>query len=139
MGIDISRLGPAAQKQIAEELARREKKKRPTMPAPEFESNLERQYYEGELLPLIYAGKISSVEMHERFELLPAASYCGVKLPAAHYTPDFKISYTDGTVEIVEVKSKAVRKLQGSYVYRRRLFIEKYARPQGWIFTEVIV
>lgn len=40
--------------------------------------------------------------------------------------------------EVVEVKSKAVRRLQGSYVYRRRLFIELFARPNGWKFTEAI-
>lgn len=31
-----------------------------------------------------------------------------------------------------------VRRLQGSYVYRRRLFIELFARPNGWKFTEAI-
>lgn len=48
------------------------------------------------------------------------------------------MTYTNGTVEAVEVKSAAVRKLQRDYIYRRRLFIEKYARPNGWKFTEYI-
>ena len=52
--------------------------------------------------------------------------------------PDFFIVYKNGSVEVVEVKSKAVRRLQGSYVYRRRLFIELFARPNGWKFTEAI-
>lgn len=78
------------------------------------------------------------MERHKKFELLPKSDYCGLRLPAAHYTPDFVIEYTNGTVEVVEVKHEAIRALQGSYVYRRRLFIEKYARPNGWIFTEYI-
>ncbi|HIZ61419.1 MAG TPA: Tn7 transposase TnsA N-terminal domain-containing protein [Candidatus Gemmiger avistercoris] len=55
-----------------------------------------------------------------------------------HYTPDFFITYQNGTVEAVEVKSAAVRKLQRDYIYRRRLFIERFARPNGWRFTEYI-
>lgn len=81
---------------------------------------------------------MANVERHKKFELLPKSDYCGLRLPAAHYTPDFVIEYTNGTVEVVEVKHEAIRALQGSYVYRRRLFIEKYARPNGWVFTEYI-
>ena len=46
-----------------------------------------------------------------RFDLLPEKEYCGLKLPAAHYTPDFVLTYADGTVEVVEVKD--VYKRQG--------------------------
>lgn len=84
------------------------------------------------------AGLVVSVELHKRFTLYPADTYCGLRLPAAHYTPDFFITYQNGTVEAVEVKSAAVRKLQRDYIYRRRLFIERYARPNGWRFTEYI-
>ena len=54
------------------------------------------------------------------------------------YTADFRLDYVDGTVEIVEVKSKFVKRMQRDYHIRRRIFIEKYARPNGWKFTEVI-
>ena len=76
--------------------------------------------------------------MSATFILLPAAEYCGIKLHKAEYTPDFWIRRKNGTIEVIEVKSKAVRRLQQSYVYRRRLFIDLYARPNGWIFREVI-
>ena len=104
-----------------------------------FDSDLERDYYLAEIVPRIRSGEIDTVSLHERFELLPASEYCGIRLPAAHYTPDFVITYADGSVEVVEVKSKQIRRMQGSYVYRRRLFVDKYARPNGWKFTEVIV
>ena len=132
---DLARLGPAAQKQIRAELSRRDTEKRarqlqtgaarrgPLL--PEADSELEQRYYAAELWPKIMVG-------------YPADTYCGLRLPAAHYTPDFLVTYTNGTVEAVEVKHAKIRKLQRDYIYRRRLFIEKYARPNGWKFTEYI-
>lgn len=145
---DLARLGPAAQKQIRAALSRRDTEKRarqlqtgaarrgPLL--PDADSELERRYYAAELWPKIMAGLVAQVELHKQFLLYPADTYCGLRLPAAHYTPDFFITYQNGVVEVVEVKSAAVRKLQRDYIYRRRLFIEKYARPNGWKFTEYI-
>ena len=42
----------------------------------------------------------------------------------------------EGTVEIVEVKSRFTRRMQRDYIYRRRLFIDLVAEPRGWKFTE---
>lgn len=145
---DLARLGPAAQKQIRAELSRRDTEKRarqlqtgaarrgPLL--PEADSELERRYYAAELWPKIMAGLVAQVELHKQFLLYPADTYCSLRLPAAHYTPDFLVTYTNGTVEAVEVKHAKIRKLQRDYIYRRRLFIEKYARPNGWKFTEYI-
>lgn len=151
MGIDIERLGPAAQKQVREELERRRRaadakdRQQKARDGPALRpggsdrgSALEEEYYRAYIWPKELAGTVANVERHKKFELLPKSDYCGLHLPAAHYTPDFVIEYTNGTVEVVEVKHEAIRALQGSYVYRRRLFIEKYARPNGWIFTEYI-
>lgn len=151
MGIDIERLGPAAQKQVREELERRRRaaaakdRQQKARDGPALRpggsdcgSALEEEYYRAYIWPKELAGTVANVERHKKFELLPKSDYCGLCLPAAHYTPDFVIEYTNGTVEVVEVKHEAIRALQGSYVYRRRLFIEKYARPNGWIFTEYI-
>ena len=145
---DLARLGPAARSQIQEELARRDRARKarrlladadqagPML--PDADSDLERRYYAAVLWPKIMAGLVESWEMHRRFELLPADTYCGLRLPAAHYTPDFYITYANGVVEVVEVKNAKIRQLQRDYIYRRRLFIEKYARPNGWKFTEHI-
>lgn len=145
---DIDRLGPAAKKQIREELARRdsEQKARSLQDNAarlgplllEADSELERRYYAAELWPKIMAALVVSVELHKQFLLYPADTYCGLRLPATHYTPDFYITYANGVVEVVEVKNAKIRQLQRDYIYRRRLFIEKYARPNGWKFTEYI-
>ena len=145
---DLARLGPAARAQIREELARRDRARKarrllagaarrgPLL--PEADSELEQRYYAAELWPKIMAGVVAQVEVHKQVLLYPADTYCGLRLPAAPYTPDFLVTYTNGTVEAVEVKSAAVRKLQRDYIYRRRLFIERFARPNGWRFTEYI-
>lgn len=145
---DLARLGPAARAQIdaarARQAAAQKARRLQTDAAkagpllPEADSELERQYYAAVLWPKIMAGLVVSVELHKRFTLYPADTYCGLRLPAAHYTPDFYITYTNGTVEAVEVKHAKIRKLQRDYIYRRRLFIERYARPNGWKFTEYI-
>ncbi len=48
------------------------------------------------------------------------------------------LKYADGTVEVVEIKSKFTRRQQRDYIYRRRLFIDLIAEPKGWKFTEII-
>ena len=48
------------------------------------------------------------------------------------------IEYTDGTVEVVEIKSKFTRRAQRDYIYRRRLFIDLIAEPKGWRFREIM-
>lgn len=145
---DLARLGPAARAQIREELARRDTAQKvrhlQTSAArrgpllPDADSELEQRYYAAELWPKIMAGLVAQVELHKQFLLYPADTYCGLRLPAAHYTTDFLVTYTNGTVEAVEVKHTKIRKLQRDYIYRRRLFIERYARPNGWKFTEYI-
>ena len=148
--MDIERLGPAAQAQVMAELARRERqasaeRRRQAAAAKcqcpggaEQGSRLEEEYYRTCIWPKELAGQVARVERHRRFELLPPADYCGIHLPAAHYTPDFVIEYVNGMVEVVEVKSRFTRAAQRDYIYRRRLFIERIARPRGWIFTEYI-
>ena len=147
MGIDIERLGQAAQAQVKAELERRKfaeqakKRQAAERKAPATDgmgSDNEREYYAAYIWPKVLAGKVASVEVQKRFELWPAAEYCGMHLPQAQYKPDFFITYTGGTVEVVEVKSHFTRKAQRDYIYRRRLFIDLWARPKGWIFTEYI-
>lgn len=111
-----------------------QKRERFTKDAPESE----KRYYREIILPKVAAGLVAEVREQVRFDLLPEKEYCGLKLPAAHYTPDFVLTYADGTVEVVEVKSKFTRRAQRDYIYRRRLFIDLYAAPRGWKFTEYI-
>lgn len=103
-----------------------------------FESRGEYEYYMGTILPGMQSGVIQEATPHVRFTLLPGKEYGNVKLPAAHYTADYVLKYADGTVEAVEIKSKFTRRMQRDYIYRRRLFIDLIAEPQGWKFTEIV-
>lgn len=143
MRIDINRLGPAVRAELLRQMEQNKQHKEREeqlkyRPESEFDSKTEADFYGAEVWPKIASGQIVGCEVHKTFLLLPAAEYCGLKLHKAEYTPDFILTYASGLIEVVEVKSKAVRRLQKSYVYRRRLFIDKYARPQGWAFREVI-
>lgn len=96
----------------------------------------EKRYYREVILPKVACGLVVKVQEQITFELLPEKAYCGLKLPKARYKPDFVLTYADGTVEVVEVKSKFTRRMQRDYIYRRRLFIDLIAEPRGWKFTE---
>lgn len=96
----------------------------------------EKRYYREVILPKVACGLVVKVQEQIVFELLPEKAYRGLKLPKARYKPDFVLTYADGTVEIVEVKSRFTRRMQRDYIYRRRLFIDLIAEPRGWKFTE---
>ena len=103
-----------------------------------FGSKGEYEFYIGEIVPGIQAGLICRATPQVRFDLLPAKEFCGLKFPAAHYTCDYMIEYADGTVEVVEIKSKFIRRAQRDYIYRRRLFVDLIAEPKGWRFREIV-
>ena len=141
---DLSQLGPAVRAELERQIKERQRQNQrkehcKSKQSDEFDSQLERNFYMTDILPKILSGQVIDVELHKSFELLPKSEYCGLKLPSARYTPDFLITYRNGTIEAIETKSKAIRKLQRDYIYRRRLFIEKYCRPNGWAFREIIV
>lgn len=104
----------------------------------DFDSRGEYEYYIGTVVPKMRKGEIVKCEQHPVFVLFSKGCYGSTKLREVRYTADFRLEYADGTIEIVEVKSKFVRRMQRDYPVRRRLFLEKYARPAGWKFTEVI-
>lgn len=137
MGIDISRFGPDAQRQIAHQLAAGQQQRitpHAKLPKDAFDSNGEREFYLAEVLPGLRNGTIAKCELHRQLELYPAAEFCGKKFPAAVFKPDFVLHYRSGTVEVVEIKSKFTKKKSRDYTLRRRLFIERYARPNGWLW-----
>lgn len=103
-----------------------------------FGSRGEYEFYIGEIVSGIQAGLITRATPQVRFDLLPAKEFCGMKLPAAHYTCDYMIEYANGTVEVVEIKCKFTRRAQRDYIYRRRLFVDLIAEPRGWKFREII-
>ena len=116
MRMELSDLPPKYRAQAEAQIAARCRAKAPTLEAVaaaakktgrEFDSRGEYEYYMGMILPKVQRGEIVKVESHRRFTMLPEKEYGNVKLPAMHYTPDFVLTYADGTVEVVEVKSPA--------------------------------
>lgn len=104
----------------------------------DFDSKGEYEYYIGTICPKIKSGEVSECIRQPEFELFPKTEFMGKDYRRIVYTPDFRLDYADGSTEIIEVKSWFVRKMQRDYPLRRRLFIEKYARPNGWRFTEIL-
>lgn len=140
MGVQLSDLPLKYRQQVLRQLAENNQrvKSKPVAGQPEFDSSGERDFYLGVIVPKMQSGEIVRFIGHPRFELFKPDEYCGIKLSAVRYTADFRLDYADGSVEIVEIKSKFVRKMQRDYALRRRLFIEKIAKPNGWSFVEVI-
>ena len=140
--IDINRLGPAAQKQVFEQLASAERKKldrqRAAALRDRFESNGERNFYAATVMPMLHNGQLIKCDLHREFELYPETIFDGTKFPRAVFKPDFVLQYSTGSVEVVEIKSKFTKRKSRDYTLRRRLFIELYARPAGWHWREIV-
>ncbi|MDO5544874.1 MAG: DUF1064 domain-containing protein [Eubacteriales bacterium] len=145
--LELSDLPPRYRAQAERQLARGGKKRGdPLLEAAqaakstgkEFDSRGEYEFYIGTVAPKAARGEIVEWEAHPSFPLFPAGQYGALKLRPVRYTADFRLVYADGTVEIVEIKSKFVRRMQRDYAVRRRVFLELVARPAGWRFTEII-
>lgn len=150
MNMNLEDLPPRYRAQAEAQIAGRKNKKAPAEQTlaeaaaaagrlgKAFGSRGEYEFYIGVILPGIQAGLITRATPQVRFDLLPEKEFCGLRLPAAHYTCDYMIEYADSTAEAVEIKSKFTRRAQRDYIYRRRLFIDLIAEPRGWRFREVI-
>lgn len=145
--LELSDLPPRYRAQAEAQLAKgRKKRSDPLAEAAraakitgkEFDSLGEYEYYIGTVAPKVARGEIVEWEAHPCFPLFPAGQYGALKLRPVRYTADFRLVYADGTVEIVEIKSKFVRRMQRDYALRRRVFLEQVARPAGWKFMEII-
>lgn len=120
-------------------VAQKPKKKAPMSPlgADRVDSYAERIYEQEYLQPMLLVGELTRIESHQSFELLPKCELCGQKLRRKMYTPDYILYFADGSVKVVELKGKVVKKLQREYQLRKHLFIEKYCIPNGWLFEEI--
>ncbi len=145
--LELGDLPPRYRAQAEKQLARSGKKRADPLAEAaraakatgrEFDSQGEYEFYISTVAPKVAWGEIVEWEAHPCFPLFPAGEYGALKLRAVRYTADIRLVYADGTVEIVEVKSKFVRRMQRDYAVRRRVFLELIARPAGWKFTEII-
>lgn len=88
-----------------------------------FDSVKEANRYR-ELLLLQKAGVVAEIELQPRF-LLQAAYMDGPKLVRKmEYVADFRVTYSDGMVEVEDVKSPATK--TKTYLIKRKLFRKLY-------------
>lgn len=83
-----------------------------------WDSKKELKEYE-QLLILQQAGEVKTIELQPKFELQPAFRYQGKAQRAITYKADFKVTYSDGRIEIIEVKGFKTR----DYAMRKKMLL----------------
>lgn len=140
MSIDLASLGPFARRQIVEQLIGQKNKTQSgkAITAADFDNDAEKAFYKNTIVPMLCGDSLERCELHKEYELYTESNYCGLKLQRLVFSPAFVLLYSNGTVEVIEIKSKPAKKQPQDYPLRRRLFIEMYCRPRGWLWREII-
>lgn len=86
-----------------------------------FDSKVECNYYL-DLKLMVEAGVVESFDLQPKFEILPKYKRGTKTIRATHYIADFKVVYTDGHVEIIDVKGMATDTAK----LKRKMFEFKY-------------
>lgn len=97
----------------------------------EFDSCKERDYYL-QLLLLQRAGVVDKIDRQVKYILQAPFVYQGHKERAITYYADFKVYYTDGRIEVVDVKGYRT----DVYKLKRKLLLKQLI-DTGEIFVEV--
>lgn len=94
-----------------------------------FDSMAEARYYT-ELKLLQKAGVVEDIELQPKFLLQDSYKYLGRTVRAINYIADFRVTYADGHIEVVDVKGKKTE----VYNLKKKLFLYRY---NDIIFKEV--
>lgn len=86
-----------------------------------FDSKREAEYYQ-ELLLLKKAGEIKEIELQPKFTLLKSFKKDGKTHRAITYIADFKVTYKDNRIEIIDVKGVETE----VFKIKRKLFEHSY-------------
>lgn len=91
-----------------------------------FDSKAEADYY-SQLKLLQRTGEIEDIELQPKFEIIPGYIHpeTGKKIRATYYKADFKVTYSDGRQEIIDVKGVRTE----VYKLKKKLFEQKYEIP----------
>ena len=91
-----------------------------------FDSRAEGRFYE-HLLDLMHDGVVESSEMQKPYTLLDKFPHpkTGKTIRAIKYVPDFEVIYTDGRVEVVDVKGMQT----DVFRMKCKLFMFRYQIP----------
>ena len=92
-----------------------------TLDGISFDSIKERDYY-AQLLLLKKAGEVVSIELQPKFELQPGFERNGKREQPITYKADFKVSYADGHIEIVDTKGFKT----DVYGIKRKMLLYRY-------------
>ena len=124
MNMELDDLPPRYRAQAEQQFAARKRRaadplaeavKQAKAAGRDFDSRGEYEFYTGTVLSKMARGEIVECEQHPAFPLFPVGEYGTMKLRPIRYTADFRLKYADGTVEIVEIKSEFVRRMQRDY------------------------
>ena len=101
--------------------------KKVTVDGITFDSVAESRYYKY-LLGLIAAGEVESFEMQKSYTLLDKFPHpkTGKTIRAIKYMPDFEVIYSDGRVEVVDVKGFMKNPV---FLLKAKLFMFRYQVP----------
>jgi hypothetical protein len=73
---------------------------------------------------MMKAGEVKEISLQPGFVLLDGYEKNGKKVRPIVYRADFKVYYTDGRVEVEDVKSKAT--MTEAYKIKKKLFEKRY-------------
>lgn len=92
-----------------------------------FDSVAESRYYKY-LLGLLNEGVVESFEMQKPYTLLDKFPHpkTGKTIRAIKYVPDFEVIYTDGRVEVVDIKGFMKNPV---FLLKAKLFMFRYQVP----------
>ena len=92
-----------------------------------FDSVAESRYYKY-LLGLLNEGVVESFEMQKPYTLLDKFPHpkTGKTIRAIKYVPDFEVIYTDGRVEVVDIKGFMKNPV---FLLKAKLFMFRYQIP----------
>ena len=92
-----------------------------------FASRAEGRYYE-HLLDLMHDGVVESFEMQKPYTLLDKFPHpkTGKTIRAIKYVPDFEVIYTNGDVEVIDVKGFLKNPV---FLIKAKLFMYRYRIP----------
>lgn len=93
----------------------------------EFDSELESRYYL-HLKQLHKDGVVKSFEMQKQYVLLDAYVMDGKKRQPVKFTPDFVVTYADGTVQVVDIKGSKFA-VSRDFPLRKKMFEQRYQVP----------
>jgi hypothetical protein len=95
-----------------------------------FDSAVEMKFYRDVVLPQFKNGEISYFELQKKYELQPKFKSNGENIRAIDYVADFYLEFSDGRVEVVDIKGCP----DSIALLKRRLFLYKYPDlPYKWI------